>query len=79
MLVLAVPKNPVPLAVIAVVEAYGKVEAAVVDVAVNFNAVFVLYETTLPRKSESPNTSKIFPVVVVALWPRRKMLPTDAG
>ena len=63
----------------AVVEAYGKVEAASVEVAVNVAAVIVLYEVRLPRKSEVPRTSRMLPVVDVADAPRRRTLETVDG
>ena len=70
------PKKVV--AVIAVDDAYGNVEA-VEEVAVKYGAVMVLYATMLPLKSELPRVSKIFPVVVVADWPRRKTCPMLLG
>lgn len=62
------PKNAV-FADMAVEDARGNVEAAVVDVAVNLGPTTVLYAVTMPRNNELPATSKIFPVVVVALAP----------
>ena len=65
-------------AVIAVVEAYGNCDA-VVEVAVKNGAVTPRYTITVPRKSELPATSKIFPVVVVALVPTSTTCETVAG
>jgi len=55
--------------VMAVVEAYGNVEACVVDVAVKNGPVNPPYATRLLRKRPLPFASKIFPVVEVALVP----------
>ena len=49
------------------------------EVAVKVAAVIVLYEVRLPRKSEVPSTSRMFPVVVVADAPRRRTLETVDG
>lgn len=54
-------------------------EEAVVEVAVNEGAVIVLYAVAVPRKSELPRVSKIFPVVVVALCPTRTMYEVSDG
>ena len=67
----AVPKYPVPLAVNAVDDAYGKVDAAVVDVAVKRGAVIVSYAVRRFLKSASPFTSRMLPVVEVDDWPMR--------
>ena len=48
-----------------------KVEFAVVEVAVKLGAVTVLYAVTRLLKSELPTTSKMLPVVDVAVVPRR--------
>ncbi len=66
--VLAVPKYPVPETERAVDDAYGKTDATE-DVAVNRGAVRSPYVTTLLRKRDEPFTSRMFPVVVVALAP----------
>jgi len=58
-----------PATVIAVDDAYGNVDATLVDVAVNVGDVIVLYAVSDPRIREFPNTSKIFPVVEVAFVP----------
>ncbi len=46
-------------------------EFAVVEVAVKLGAVTVLYAVRKPRRSELPATSKMLPVVDVAVVPRR--------
>ncbi len=46
-----------------------KVEFAVVEVAVKLGAVIVLYAVSVPLRSELPRTSKMVPVVDVALVP----------
>jgi hypothetical protein len=66
------PKKPVPETEIAVDDAYGKVEA-VVEVAVNDEAVPTPLMTSAPRMSASPAASRMLPVVVVALVPRRRI------
>lgn len=63
----------------AVEEAYGKVDLAVVEVAVKKGADTDVYAVTEPRKRELPRTSKILPVVVVALAPRTSTLETVEG
>ena len=74
----AVPLYIVPDAVIAVEEANGKTDATE-EVAVKDGPVIVLYTTRLPRKSESPRTSRMLPVVVVAVAPRMRTLDGVEG
>ncbi|MDE1871833.1 MAG: hypothetical protein KGI06_06370, partial [Candidatus Micrarchaeota archaeon] len=62
-----------------VVEAFGKVLSADVEVAVNVGAVMVLYAVAVPRKREEPKTSNMLPLVVVAASPSRKTLEMVEG
>jgi len=57
----------------------AKVEVALVDVAEKEGAESVLYAVTSPPKSELPITSKIFPVVVVAVPPMTITSAVSAG
>ena len=59
-------------------DAYGKTEA-VVEVAVKDDAVVRPCTTSAPRKSEEPATSKMLPVVVVALVPKRRTCAVLVG
>jgi hypothetical protein len=55
----------------AVVDAYGKTDA-VVEVAVKVEADALPCTTSAPRSSDEPATSKMLPVVEVALVPKRR-------
>jgi hypothetical protein len=66
------------VALIIVVVAYGRMDATV-DVAMNDEAEFTPETVSAPRKSESPATSKMLPVVDVALVPRRKTCEVLVG
>ncbi len=76
---LAVPPAVNVVAVSAVVEALINVETAVVDVATNRDAVMALYAVSELRKSALPVTSRILPVVVVALFPNNMTYDVSAG
>src|SRR3989338_3293442 len=62
------PKKPVPDAVMAVVLAYGKVEAAEVEVALNTAAVGEEVEMTLPEESVASSWSLPREVAPVPPW-----------
>ena len=72
------PKKPVPDAVKAVDDAYGKIEATV-EVAVKVEAEALPCTTSAPRRSDEPATSKMLPVVVVALVPKRRTCAVLVG
>ncbi len=63
---------------IPVVDAYGNTDA-VDEVATNRGAVSTPYEVSVPRKSELPDTSKMFPVVDVAEVPISTTSVVSAG
>ncbi len=58
---------------------FVKVEVAVVEVAVKLGAVMVLYAVSVFLKSALPSTSRMFPVVEVAVVPRRKTSVVSVG
>ncbi len=68
----------VPETEIAVDDAYGNTDA-VVEVAVKEDPVVKPWITREPRRSDEPATSKMLPVVEVALVPKRKTSVVSVG